>query len=166
MTNARALRSVALLVVLLLAALSVYARVGGGESYSGGGSGGSDGDGGGGEIAYLIIRFLFWLTIKHPVIGIPVDIVVITAVVIWLKGRTGKESLVRLSAPVASSSSQTLDALRKFDPNFSESVFADFCYSLYGRAHQLRGERRLERYTPYLSAPDRCARRLYRVHAV
>ena len=29
--------------------------------------------------------------------------------------------------------------LRRFDPNFSEIIFIDFCYALYGRAHDARG---------------------------
>ncbi len=158
MRGARVVRLLALLTALL-AALSVYARVGGGDSYSGGGSGGSGGGGGdgiGAEIIYLIFRLLLWLTIHHPAIGIPVDILVIVAVTIWLRGRTGKESLRRIT-PTASAvmAPQTLDNLRKFDPNFSQNVFADFCYSLYGRAHHLRGEKKLDQYSPYLSASAR-----------
>src|SRR5690242_1863923 len=69
-----------------LFATEAWARVGGGQSYGGGGgSGGSGGgDGGGlGVLVYLLIRFLLWLTIEHPAIGIPVDIIVIAAVIYW-----------------------------------------------------------------------------------
>ena len=59
-----------------LFATEVFARVGGGGSYGGGGGGGHGGGGGGGALVYLLIRFLLWLTIEHPVIGIPVDIIV------------------------------------------------------------------------------------------
>ena len=71
----------ALLAVALLAS-EALARVGGGQGYGGGGSGGSGGGGGGGlgALVYLLIRFLLWLTIEHPAIGIPVDIIVIAAV--------------------------------------------------------------------------------------
>ena len=48
-----------------------------------------------------------------------------------------------------------MNALRKFDPNFSEITFSDFCYSLYGRAHAARGAGDLDRYAPYLSAGAR-----------
>src|SRR5260370_36964420 len=72
-------------VVLLgvaLFATEALARVGGGGSYGGGG--GSHGGGGGaGAIVYLLVRFLLWLTIEHPVIGIPVDIIVIALVIYW-----------------------------------------------------------------------------------
>src|SRR5207302_9455407 len=64
-------------VALLTAALAadVFARVGGGQSYGGGGGHGGGGAGGAGALIYLLIRSLLWLTIEHPVIGIPVDIV-------------------------------------------------------------------------------------------
>src|SRR3954471_2645394 len=65
-----------------LLATDVFARVGGGQSY-GGGSHGGGGGGGGGALIYLLVRFLLWLTIEHPVIGIPVDIIVIALVIYW-----------------------------------------------------------------------------------
>src|SRR6476659_336325 len=61
-------------------ATEIFARVGGGQSYGGGGHGGG---GGGGALIYLLVRFLLWLTIEHPVIGIPVDIIVIALVIYW-----------------------------------------------------------------------------------
>src|SRR5262245_52374071 len=78
--------------LVLLSATEVLARVGGGQSYGGGRSGGSGGDGGGaGALIYLLIRFLIWLTFEHPLIGIPVDIIVIGAVVYWFTRRTKQE---------------------------------------------------------------------------
>src|SRR6266571_4664933 len=68
--------------VLALSTAEVFARVGGGGSYGGGGGHGGGG-GGAGALIYLLIRFLLWLTIEHPVIGIPVDIIVIAIVVYW-----------------------------------------------------------------------------------
>src|SRR2546421_8427293 len=70
----------ALFAIVLLAS-ETFARVGGGQSYGGGG--GSRGGGGGGALIYLIVRLLLWLTIEHPVIGIPVDIIVIALVIYW-----------------------------------------------------------------------------------
>src|ERR1700675_67894 len=78
-------RFVAAVVVLLgfaLFATEALARVGGGGSYGGGGGHGGGG-GGAGAIVYLLVRFLLWLTIEHPVIGIPVDIIVIALVIFW-----------------------------------------------------------------------------------
>ncbi|MEO8380730.1 MAG: transporter [Acidobacteriota bacterium] len=148
------------LVLLLLVAFHVSARVGGGESYSGGGSSSGSGGGDGGigiELLYYLFRFLLWLTIEHPVVGIPVDIVVICAAVVWLRKKKG-DAAVRIStkqsrrpaAPVA-----RLEELRRFDPNFSEITFSDFCYSLYGRAHFARGKGDLNQYAPYLSESAR-----------
>jgi predicted lipid-binding transport protein (Tim44 family) len=156
------------LVVLLLVALAVsaFARVGGGDSYSGGGSSGGSGSGGGsgggsgdGELAWLVIRFLFWLTIHHPVIGIPLDILVIFAVIRWRKNNAGKNvQVVRVATDEPSPRrAATIDALRQFDPNFSEITFADFCYSLYARVQEARGKGDLSRYTLYLSDAARQA---------
>src|SRR5438105_14517155 len=67
---------------VVLLATETFSRVGGGQSYGGGG--GSGGGGGGGALIYLIVRLLLWLTIEHPVSGIPVDIIVIGLVIYWL----------------------------------------------------------------------------------
>ncbi len=144
---------------MLAAAGLALARVGGGHSYSGGGSsssGGSGGGGGGGgaELVFYFVRFLFWLTINYPAIGIPVDIVVIIVIVRWLKKkndlavfRTGGGSTVVAKAAVPGK----IRELRRYDPNFSEITFSDFCYSLYARVHKARGEGKLDQYAPYLS---------------
>jgi ribosomal protein L37AE/L43A len=138
---------------------SALARVGGGESYSGGHSG--SGGGGGGELIFLVFRLLFWLTFAHPLIGIPLDIFVITMIVRHFRQSPGSSSappVVQLTtAAAATPSGQSVDALRRFDPNFSEITFSDFCYSLYGRAHHARGEGKLDQYAPYMSAEARAA---------
>src|SRR5882724_7090773 len=91
------LRKAALLggvtMVTLFLASDVLARVGGGGSYGGGGgSGGGGGGGGAGALVYLLVRFLLWLTIEHPLIGIPVDIIVIGLVIYWF-ARPSRQSL-------------------------------------------------------------------------
>lgn len=154
-----------LLVVLALVAVPLAARVGGGEGFSGGGGGGGGSSDGGGEIAfeliYYALRFLIWLTINHPAIGIPVDIVVIIFVIRWLRKRASKSGPVLTISPVVSDSSRhQLEDLRKFDPNFSEVVFTDFCYSLYARVHHARGEGKLDAYAPYVSAEARATLKL------
>lgn len=149
-------RRVLVVLLVLVVAVSAFARVGGGDSYSGGGSGGSGGSGGGdggGELVWLVFRFLIWLTFEHPVIGIPVDICVVFAVIAY-KRRNGGKAVRVLSVATDSPSARRvprLDGLRRFDPNFSEITFADFCYSLYARAHHARGINDLGRYTLYLS---------------
>src|SRR5687768_14347308 len=134
--------------------LYLLLRVGGGESYSGGG-GGSDGGGGGGggdgdgELIWLLFRFLFWLTMEYPAIGIPVDIVVIFILIKWWRRKQTSQTL-RVSTSTVAQAAPKLDALRRFDPNFSEITFSDFCYSIHARAHHARGKD-LQRYAPYLS---------------
>ncbi|MGZ8780991.1 MAG: transporter [Thermoanaerobaculia bacterium] len=153
-----------LVLLSLIVAIDAWARVGGGESYSGGGSsGGGDGDGGGAELLFLLFRLLFWLTIEYPAIGIPVDIVVIAGVIMWLRRKPDVKAITiqtQTARPQPYSCevrSRRIGDLRNFDPNFSEITFADFCYSLYARAHQARGARDLDRYAAYLSVAARNA---------
>jgi hypothetical protein len=160
----------AFLIVIggVLMASDAWARVGGGQGYGGGGGSGGGGGGGAGALIYLFIRFLIWLTFEHPVIGIPVDIIVIGAVVYWFT-RSSKQPLTFASSnisapdPVASAQQQgfqrAFNQLRRFDPNFSEIIFTDFCYALYGRAHNARGRgpAALDELSPYLSEPARAS---------
>ena len=143
-----------LLLFVLLFAFTATARVGGGDSYSGGGSSGGGSGGGGGdgeaELVWLVFRFLLWLTIEHPAIGIPVDIVVIVLFIRWKRQGFGKKDVkvVRVSTEARD---RQLDGLRRFDPNFSAITFADFCYSLYARAHLARGVGSQNRMALYMS---------------
>jgi hypothetical protein len=148
--------------------MEVLARVGGGSSY--GGNGGGDGDG---ELAfyiiYLIFRVLIWLTVEYPAIGIPLDILFIGGLVYFFFFKRDKKSK---TAEFCSSPStgvvpytcgkfesergpqevvKDLEQLRRFDPNFSEIIFTDFCYALYARAHHERATARLDDLSPYLS---------------
>src|SRR5881394_1909627 len=131
-------------------ATEAFARVGGGGSYGGGGGSGGGGGGGAGAIVYLLVRFLLWLTIEHPVIGIPVDIIVIAIVIYWFARPSKKSVSITSTSIVAPDSVATVaqqqlsvqrafNQLRRFDPNFSEIIFTDFCYALYGRSHDARG---------------------------
>ena len=144
------------------------ARVGGGQSYGGGSGGGGGGGGGGGALIYALVRFLIWLTFEHPLIGIPVDIIVIGLVVYWFTRKTKQDIRVTpsVTAPDAASTvmqqrnvQQAFNQLRRFDPNFSEIIFVDFCYALYGRAHEARGRgaKALDELSPYLSQQARAA---------
>lgn len=155
------------LLLSIIVAVDVLARVGGGESYSGGGSSGGGsgsggGDGGGAELLYFLFRFLLWLTIEYPAIGIPVDIMVVAGVIFWLRRKPdmramtiGTSKAATKPQPYSCEIRPRIEDLRKFDPNFSVITFADFCYSLYARVHQARGANDLGRYAPYLSAPAR-----------
>src|ERR1051326_7050670 len=166
--TARFLVACATLCLVTVFATEIFARVGGGQSY-GGGSHGGGGGGGGGALVYLVVRFLLWLTIEHPVIGIPVDIIVIALVIYWFAKPSNKSvslsSTSIIAAPDAVKSvaqqqrgvQQAFNQLRRFDPNFSEIIFIDFCYALYGRAHEARGRgpNALDELSPYLSDASR-----------
>jgi inner membrane protein import complex subunit Tim44-like protein len=159
-------------LVFLWFATDVLARVGGGQSYGGGkggGSGGGDGEGLG-VLIYLAVRFLIWLTFEHPLIGIPLDIIVISAVIYWFARRSKRPAAVTSSSAVLglgqgpgratqATVQQAFNQLRRFDPNFSEIIFTDFCYALYGRAHDARGKEKaaLDELSPYLSDTARAA---------
>jgi Tim44-like domain len=148
----------------------VWARVGGGGSY-GGGSRGGGGSGGGGGGGGELVRLLVYLTVKYPAIGIPLDILVISLLIYrWTrprkKGAEVYSSSVTGSAPAGFGSderqrrvAQQFDQLRRFDPNFSEIIFSDFGYALYGRAHHARGQNpaALNLLSPYLSDAARQA---------
>ena len=165
-------RLIAALLIMVLAIFSsvflateVFARVGGGQSYGGGGSGGSGGGSGAGALVYLLVRFLLWLTIEHPIIGIPVDIIVIALVIYWFAKPSKKSVSITSTSSVAAPDAITTIAqqqrnvqrafnqLRRFDPKFSEIIFVDFCYALYGKAHDARGRgaKTLDDLSPYLS---------------
>lgn len=168
-------RTTVAFVMVFVAALctaEVFARVGGGQSYGGGGGSGGGGGGGVGALIYLLIRFLLWLTIEHPVIGIPVDIIVIVAIAYWFMRPSKPAVSITSTSPVLGLGAGTAGArqtdiqrafnqLRRFDPNFSEIIFTDFCYALYGRAHDARGHGKdaLDLLSPYLSEPARASLR-------
>jgi hypothetical protein len=167
---------VAAAAVLLVTPLEGFARVGGGGSYSGGGGGGSSGGGGDGGAIIGIVRMLVWLTVEYPAVGVPVDVVVVVFVVYRFakRGSSSSESFSSTSVdastaamafPLGLDSAGTrpetlfreFAQLRKFDPNFSEIVFTDFCYALYGKAHDARGHggNALDQFSPYLSEAAR-----------
>src|SRR5258705_11110219 len=163
--------------VLFLIADEVFARVGGGQSYgggsggggrSGGGSGGGSSDGG--AIIWLVfqaIRFLIYLTIEYPLVGIPVDMVVVGGIVYFFSrrrpsGAVGFSSMAASEAQIGEEPSDSivarnLDRLCKFDPNFSEIGFTYFCFSLFGKGNESRGSgpAKLDLFSPYLSEAAR-----------
>src|ERR1041385_3538535 len=167
LTTTRVVMVCAALLGVAFFATEIFARVGGGQSYGGGGHGGGGG-GGAGALVYLLVRFLIWLTIEHPAIGIPVDIIVIAIVIYWFAKPSKKSVSITSTSIIAPDSVATVaqqqqsvqrsfNQLRRFDPNFSEIIFTDFCYALYGRAHEARGHgaQALDELSPYLSEAAR-----------
>ncbi len=154
--------------LLLLNSIEAMARVGGGQGYGGGG-----GDDDGGAIAWIVIeliRFLVYLTIEYPLVGIPLDIIVVCAVIYYFvrKGRKGPTTFTSASTSTTlglarpanqRSVASSFEQLRRFDPNFSEIVFTDFAYTLYAKAHHARGHgpKELDQLSPYLSDAARKA---------
>jgi predicted lipid-binding transport protein (Tim44 family) len=138
--------------------VAAFARAGGGQSYSGGSSGSGGGDGGG--LIFLLIRLLFWLIFHHPLIGIPLTIVLVYVFIQYQK-RTGAAGTQNWNSapskvPPAARASRDLDDLRTLDPEFSVVLFEDFAYDLFARAHEARSnERDLEALSPYLSPEAR-----------
>ncbi|MFN7144695.1 MAG: TIM44-like domain-containing protein [Myxococcota bacterium] len=138
--------------VLLVA--DALARAGGGQEYSGGGgsSGGGGYAGGGGSIDGDGIGLLFWLVFEHPMIGIPV-LLVVMGFVFWSKAQGGHDTRqvhrTHHVRPVVMPTDTR--ALLARDPNFSEPLFLDLARLVYTRAHEERGRGNWAALAPYLS---------------
>ena len=139
---------------VLLSAASAHARPGGGGSYSGGSksSGGGGGGGGGGDGEAL--GAILYLCFEHPVIGIPLLIVVVIVLIVrsrankamhgteWSSGAPSHDGYappVFTPMPRPEPLRARLEGLRRTDPGFSIVVFEDFLYFLYAEMHRARG---------------------------
>lgn len=155
-----------LALLVLLVAFAAHARIGGGDSYSGGssssgsssgsssyssssssdssysGSSGSSsgGGGGGGSEAGLALFLFFGLFFLGGLLN---------------TGKRTDRIFTTTTTHGARPSKVRLSALRAHDPNFSEIVFTDFCYSLFARLHEARGRGRVDDLAPYVSAAVR-----------
>ncbi len=157
------LRWLAPLLLLALLVSVAWARVGGGQGYGGGGGGGggggSSGDGGGLDLLFWILIELFQLTVNYPAVGVPLDLIVLGAIIAAAYYRATRVQ------PSRSYSSQEariggrkqlavadrgFETLREHDPNFSRVLFEDFVYTLYATAQEARGRKDLQTYAPYL----------------
>lgn len=166
---AQMLFKLCLFTLTLSLCVDALARVGGGQSYGGGSGGGGGGDSDGGALLWIlfqVIRLLFYLTIEYPIIGIPLDILFVVGVIYYFARRSKPAkgfSSADLESSIGTASQQaqpgethvagSFALLRRFDPNFSEIVFTDFCYALYAKAHDARGHgaTQLDLFSPYLS---------------
>lgn len=140
------------MIALLLLVGEALARAGGGHDFSGPSGGGSwSGGGGGGSIDGDGIGLLIWLVIEHPVIGIPVALVVI-GFVVWSKTHgVDQRRVVRTQHRPFVPPKADARALRSRDPNFSEPLFLDLARLVYTRAHEARGRGDWDVLAPYLT---------------
>lgn len=148
--------ALACLAVLLECAV-VWARPGGGQSYSGSHRSPGGGGGGGGDFSGELIYFLIRLIFFYPQIGVPLLLIVLF--VFWRMRNRGFESWdttasvqrTHMSLPAARPK-RRISALFAVDPDFSPIVFEDFAYRLYASAQRARSDgSALEALAPYLS---------------
>jgi len=148
--------AIGLLIVLLFALLFVLAaqaRVGGGHTYSGGSSshssgggysgshsygGSSGGSSSGGEIDGCGLLFILLILLIFIAISV-------------LKQKSSTNVLtVAQATEMLAQADADMTPLRRFDPNFSEIVFTDFCYSLFARLYEALGRNEIDNYAPFV----------------
>ncbi|MEA2042735.1 MAG: TIM44-like domain-containing protein [Bacteroidota bacterium] len=143
-------------IIITLGSGELFARPGGGHSYSGGGGGGFSGGGGGGDGGLLLLLFY----ILPPEISIPLVIGVIIFRYVS-EQRKKKNSGTISSAPPISSRIKSADNtkmkvadLKKHDPNFSEVLFIDFVASLFNKYHSYFGKNEFKNLSPFVSKSE------------
>ncbi|MCL2723872.1 MAG: Tim44-like domain-containing protein [Polyangiaceae bacterium] len=152
-------------MLLLQGGLAYASRPGGGSSYSGGHSSGGHSGGGGGGGDGAALAWLIVLCFEHPLIGIPLVIVLLVIAYFRFSSRGGGNgwSTGGSYAPAPSSSRPLLrpqlEQIRRTDPAFSIVVFEDFLYFLYAEMHRARGASGIDALAPYLSDNARAALR-------
>lgn len=142
----------ALLAALLIPAI-VMARAGGGEGYGGGG--GSDGGGGGDGDAFFLIYLLFQLIFNYPIIGIPLLIIVIIAVVSAKRQGVSiyQNSVIVRGSPLAGAAQiqPGLDALLNDDGQFDKDQFLNRVRKAFLATQDAWAKQDLTPVRPFLS---------------
>ena len=149
-------------LVLLAGALffadDALARMGGGQNFGGGGSSGSGGSGGSGGGEAALLRFLLYLCIEHPLIGIPLTICVVVG---WIWMQRGKkrdrsyhahQGQQKSEAPRRTAQDSSFAALKERDPNFSPLLFQDLVQLIFIRAQEARRDGDFGVVKPFLAA--------------
>ena len=144
-TGRRAVSGVAVLrwaivLGLLLVAVTADARVGGGQTFSSGGGGYSGGGGGGGMDGELLL-FVLELAIRYPRVGVPMlGILVVFVVGRHLLGERVQRKVFgrkgrALDSPLRSAQREVpgLAQLRRDDPAFSATALTEFVVLLHRR---------------------------------
>jgi uncharacterized tellurite resistance protein B-like protein len=123
------LPSIIFLLILFAVPTLLFARAGGGQSYSGGSrSSGSGGGGGGdGSGAIWLIFQAIRLCIVYPKVGIPVVILVVGGIIYFYRAGASSytASVIRRGGALADEREQAalLDKLRETDAAFNEEAF-------------------------------------------
>lgn len=160
-----ALVGVVLVATLGLSTEEAWGRVGGGQNFSSGGSrggggfsgGGRSGGGGDGDLIFILI----WLLVEHPVIGIPVLLIVVGFVVFRAMMQKGGRQVSRThhddeqrgwqpSTPSGPPPIEGLLTLRDVDPGFSMPVLLDYLQLLHRRATEAAVTHRWEALAPFV----------------
>ena len=144
--------SILFLIAFLFVPELIYARPGGGQSYSGGGSsGGGGGDG--------IVGLIIWLLMElPPEISIPLVIIII--IVYYLKNKKKRKGTeVITSAPTHTNKfndhrqiENKIEELKKTDTNFSRLLFIDFVSSIYHKYYSYYGKKEFKDIKPFLAS--------------
>lgn len=145
--------SLVLTIILLLNpfGFEIFARPGGGHSYSGGGS--SGGGGGGGDGIGMLIYLIF--EVLPPQISIPLVIGIIV-IRFYIARRNMSESETVVATPGVQATmnrnygiEQSIEQLTQLDPNFSKVLFLDFVASIFNKYYTWYGSKEFKNLSPY-----------------
>ncbi len=132
----------------------IWARPGGGHSFSGG-SGGSYSGGGDGEGLGLLIYLIF--NVLPPQISIPLLIGIVIGYY-YLKRKNKQDGTTVLpNQSIESRVNNSFDvesgitALKNFDPNFSKVLFLDFVASIFNKYYTWYGTAEFKNLSPFIS---------------
>ncbi len=137
----------------------IWARPGGGHSFSGGGGGSHSGGGGGGGDG---IGFLIYLIFSElpPQISIPL-IIGIIVLRLYLQKRKRSDNTTVVSSPgiqartVRHNDVETdIIQLKSIDPNFSKILFLDFVSSIFNKYYTWNGTADFKNLSPFLSTDE------------
>ena len=100
---------------------------------------------------------LFWFLFSMPFISITLLFLIVGVAIIVARSRRnapapGFATTATVEEPENMTVAAHFDALRKYDPNFSEILFTDFIYALYAQAQKARGRKDIDNYSSYLDA--------------
>ncbi len=130
----------------------LWARPGGGHSFSGGGGSGGSGGGDIGALIYLLMEL-------PPEISIPVIIAIIAFKIIQNRRRNSTRAVT--SSPTVQNRvvrnnqlENNLDYLIQQDPNFSKVVFLDFAASLFHKYYTWFGKPEFRFIAPFFSPKE------------